>query len=208
MKKNWVRISTCWVIAASMFTGTASAQQPSGDKVKVLTVCEVLSNVTLYAGTIAAVVGRLERSVSLIDHYEFLSQDRCTRPMVSHGHRWPDKIQVWTAREAGTPKPPAEIPMLVRSIVTAKLSIVRQTTELGEHQEPRLKDEGRPKVGSASAAVPNAWAVVYGRIVKAPNLNEDCGAAGCGGDDVPLVIIAEPYNVYRLRGDGAIMAHE
>ena len=44
--------------------------------------------------------------------------------------------------------------------------------------------------------------IVYGRIVRVSNLNEDCGAGGCGGDNVPLAIITEPYNVHRL-GDEA-----
>jgi hypothetical protein len=49
--------------------------------------------------------------------------------------------------------------------------------------------------------VPNEWAVVYGRIVRVANLNEDCGAEGCGGDNVPLLIIAEPYNIHGFRDD-------
>jgi hypothetical protein len=53
--------------------------------------------------------------------------------------------------------------------------------------------------------VPNEWAVVYGRIIRLPNLDKDCGAKGCGGDDVPLMIIAEPHNVYSLRGDGTLL---
>ena len=47
-----------------------------------------------------------------------------------------------------------------------------------------------------TAATANEFAAVYGRLVRVPNLNEDCGARGCGGDNVPLVIIAEPYNVH------------
>jgi hypothetical protein len=52
-----------------------------------------------------------------------------------------------------------------------------------------------------TAEVPNKWGIVYGRIVRVPKLNEDCGAGGCGGDNVPLVIIAEPCNVHRLGED-------
>ena len=49
--------------------------------------------------------------------------------------------------------------------------------------------------------LPNNWAIVYGRIIRVSNLNQNCGAGGCGGDDVPLVIIAEPFNVHRLAED-------
>jgi hypothetical protein len=53
--------------------------------------------------------------------------------------------------------------------------------------------------------VPNKWAIVYGRIVRVPNLNEDCSAGGCGGDNVPSVIIAELYNAGQARrGFGAV----
>ena len=48
---------------------------------------------------------------------------------------------------------------------------------------------------------PNTWAIVHGRIISIPDLDEDCRAGGCGEDNVPLVIIAEPFNVHRLAQD-------
>jgi hypothetical protein len=77
------------------------------------------------------------------------------------------------------------------------------TTYLGFHLEPQFKADGH--VYAQSAAVPNQWAIVYGRVVRALNLNDDCGGRGCGGDNVPLVIIAEPYNVHRLAEDSTLM---
>jgi hypothetical protein len=186
------------MIAVMIIPGIAFGQQNANGQVKVLTVCEVLGDVNRYTDTAVAVVGRMERSVSLIDHYEFLSQDRCEHPVVTHGHVWPDKIQIWVDWEEGMPKPPSDKPKLQGTVVAAKLSAVRQTTRLGSHQEPRFKVDGQP----SNAAVPNEWAVVYGRIVRSPRLNKDCGTGGCGGDDVPLIIIAEPGEVHTLRGDG------
>ncbi len=168
----------------------------------MLTVCEILGDLAHYANAAVAVVGRMERGVSLTDHYEFISQDRCKHPVVTHGHVWADKIQIWAAWEAGMPKPPSERPKLERSVIAAKLSSVRRTTKSGFHPELQFKADGRSIAYSGTTAVPDEWAVVYGRIVTAPNLNEDCGAGGCGGDDVPLVIITEPYNVHRLAEDG------
>ena len=55
---------------------------------------------------------------------------------------------------------------------------------------------------------PNKWAIVYGRIIKVPNLDEDCGAGGCGGDNVLLVIIAEPFNVHRLAEDSTLLPED
>jgi len=129
---------------------------------------------------------------------EFLAQDHCEHPVITHGHVWSDKIQIWTTRELGMPKPPNDRPNLERSVVAPKLLIVRKTTELGFHQEPQFTVNGHSIEHTRTEPVADQWAIVYGRIVRAPSLNEDCGAGGCGGDNVPLVIIAEPFNVHRL----------
>jgi hypothetical protein len=191
-----MRTAFCWTITWMMITGITHGQ------VKTVTVCEVLGNLPRYSNTAVAVVGCWERSVSLTDHYDFLSQDRCEHPVITHGHVWSDKIQVWAGWEAGVPKPPRDRPKLEPLLVVLKLSIVRQTTELGSRQEPQFKADGHKIVSTHMAEVPNEWAIVYGRIVKAPDLNDNCGAKGCGGDNVPLVIIAEPYNVHELSNDG------
>jgi hypothetical protein len=47
------------------------------DRPKVVTVCEVIGNVTQYRDHAVVIVGRMDRSVSVIDHYEFLAQDGC-----------------------------------------------------------------------------------------------------------------------------------
>jgi len=101
------------------------------------------------------------------------------------------------------PRPPSDRPKLQEAVVAAKLSAVRRTTKLGSHEEPRFAD-GHLSID----VVPNEWAVVYGRIVRSPRLDEDCGARGCGGDDVPLVIIAEPYQVHRLSSNGSQLSED
>jgi hypothetical protein len=186
------------MIAAMMTPGITFGQQKSNGHLQVLTVCEVLGDVNRYTDTAVAVVGRIERSVSVIDHYEFLSQDRCEHPAITHGHTWSNKIQIWSDWEEGMPKPPGDVPKPQAAVLAAKLSVVRRTTKLGSHEEPRFKADGHP----STTVVPNEWAVVYGRIVRSPRLDEDCGAGGCGGDDVPMIIIADPSEVHTLRGDG------
>jgi hypothetical protein len=191
-----MQTASYWMIAVMMTQGITVGQQKSNGQVKVLTVCEVLGDMNRYTDTAVAVVGRMERSISRIDHYEFLSQDRCERPVITHGHIWSDKIQIWVDWEEGMPKPPSARPNLQSTVVAAKLSAVRKTTNLGSHELPRA--DGHP----STTTVPNEWAVVYGRIVKSPRLDEDCGVGGCGGDDVPLIMLAEPSEVHPLRGDG------
>ena len=102
------------------------------------------------------------------------------------------------------PKPPGDRAKFERTRITAKLSEVRRTTALGSHEEPQLNAEGKVR----TAIVPNQWAFVYGRLVKTPRLDEDCGPDGCGGDDVPLVIIANeqstPSVIHRRGSSPAI----
>jgi hypothetical protein len=181
-----------------VLANVAGGQQVSGSGVKVLTACELLGDMNSYADSAVAVVGQLERSVSLIDHYEYLRQDGCEHPVVTHGHKWSNKIQIWTDWEEGMPKPPSNSPKLDQGIVAAKLSAVQKTTRLGSHQEPRFKTEGK-----STTTVPNEWAVVYGRIVRSPRLDEDCGRRGCGGDDVPLIIVAKDEQVHTLGRNAA-----
>ncbi len=197
-----MRIAPCLLVAMMMTAGLIVGQPVPGAQVRVLTVCEVLGGLNRYADTAVAVVGRMERSVSLMDHYEFLSQDGCEHPVVTHGHVWSNKIQIWANWEEGLPRPPSDKPKLQRGIVAAKLSVVRNTTKLGSHTEPRFKMEGGSITYSHTATVPNEWAVVYGRVVRVPDLDEDCGPKGCGGGDVALVLIAEPDQVRKLRDDG------
>lgn len=193
-----MKTASYWLITVILTVGPALGQHKSSDQIKVITVCEALGDVNGFADAAVAVVGRLERTVSLTDHYEFLSQDQCQHPVVTHGHIWSARIQLWTDWEEGAPRPPSDRPKLQEAVVAAKLSFVRKTTKLGSHEEPRVGPDGH----FSSAVVPNEWAVVYGRIVRSPRLDEDCGARGCGGDDVPLVVIAEPDQVHRLRPEG------
>jgi hypothetical protein len=188
----------------TVLAGVAAGQQVSGSRVKVLTVCEVLADVSRYEDTVIAVVGQLARSVSLKDHNEYLSQERCQRPVVTHGHAWSDRIQIWTHWEEGMPAPPSDSPRLDPAVVGGKLSLVRKTTRLGIHQEPRFTIEGQVIKYSHTATVPNEWAVAYGRVVRSPRLDEDCGRKGCGGDDVSLLIIANEQDVHTLAdGDSS-----
>jgi hypothetical protein len=45
----------------------------------------------------------MERIVGLIDQAEFLSQDRCERPVITRRQVWTDKIQIWLLGKRGYP---------------------------------------------------------------------------------------------------------
>jgi hypothetical protein len=199
-----MKSATRLIIAILVLGSVASGQ--SHAQVKVFTVCEVLADVNRYADSAVIVVGRMERSVSLTDQYQFLSEDQCEHPVITHGHVWSNKIQVWARPEKGMPKPPRAKLQLEQSAVAAKLLAVRQTTKLGTHEEPYFKKDGNSIVYAGQKLRPNEWAVVYGRIARVSKLNEDCGVEGCGGDNVPLILISEPYNVHRIAEDGRLLA--
>lgn len=194
-----------WIISIVVAGGIAFGQQKSPPRSEVLTVCEVLADVAGYADRPLIVVGRMEMTVGIIDHYEFLSEDQCDAPAVTHGHVWSTKIQIWAGRAQGMPKPPRTKPRLEASDLAAKLLIVRQTTALGFHDEPYFKKNGNSIEYAGTTSKPNVWAVVYGRIMKNPDLNEDCDTQDCRGHNVPLMIIAEPYNVHGLAPDGRLL---
>jgi hypothetical protein len=181
------------LIAVALSTGVIFGQQKPNDGPALVTACQVISDVNRYTDKAIAVVGRIERSVSVIDHYEFLSQDGCKHPANSRGGMWSQKIQIWTDWEEGMPKPPSDRPRLGRAEIAAKLFAVRKTTNLGSHEEPRFKSDGN-SVSSRTAVVPNDWGVVYGRVVKVHV-----------GDEAQLTILAEPDDVHRISVDGTFL---
>jgi hypothetical protein len=185
------------MISAVISTGISFGQQNPDVQVKVLTVCEVLGDVNRFADTAVVVVGRMERSVSLIDHYEFLSQDGCGHPINAQGAPWSQKIEIWTTWEEGMPKPPSDRPKLNRAAIAAKLSVVRKATNLGSHEEPRFKSDGHTIIYSHTAVIPDDWAVVYGRIVKVPD-----------GDQVQLMILANPDEVRKVGVNGTLLPNK
>ncbi len=183
------------VLQISFAAAVAFAQQRS-EKV-VLSVCEAINEPDRYAGAAVAVVGRMERSVSTIDQYEFLSQDGCAHPVVIHGHTCSNKIFIETEFETGKQPPPVGWRM-DRAELAVKLSEVRKTTTLGSHHEPRLNKDGT----FSTVTVPNTWAVVYGRVVRPPDMRPPDVRVDCGGFDSPLLILANPSDVRRLTPDG------
>jgi hypothetical protein len=93
-------------------------------------------------------------------------------------------------------EPPGDSPTFERTSIAAKLSEVRKTTQVRSHEGPESKRKGKLYTVVATSG----WGLVYGHLVKTPRLNEDCGASGCGGDDIPLILIAKRREVHALAG--------
>ena len=200
-----MRTLICWIATLIVSASVAVGQQRPSGQAKVLTVCEVLGDLTKYVDTAVIVVGRIERRASLIDQHTFLSQDRCEHPVITNGHVWLEMIEVLTPSPREKGETPSERPKLEQSIIAGKLSMVQKTTKLGVHMEPQFKADERSHtiLYTHTAEVPNSWGAIYGRIEGVAKLNKDCGPEGCGGDDQPALILAQPYNIHRLSEDGA-----
>jgi hypothetical protein len=197
---------TAFVAGALLLPGIALAQAEA-QRPKVVTVCEVLGNPTQYRDSVVAVVGRLYWISSLIDGSEFLTQDQCGKPIVTKGFEWPNMILIWSHSEDGFPKPPSDEPNLAQELVAKQLAVVRQTTKLGVHKQPRIRvTDGSTTYSEAD--VPNEWAILYGRVIGSPNLskepcnNDELGCRGFMG--APIAIIVEPKNIHVLNGDGTL----
>src|SRR5579862_2909139 len=98
------------IVAVVITAGITLGQPKPNENSTVATVCDVLGDLNRYADADIAVVGRMERSVSLVDHYEFLSQDHCEHPLITHGHTFQNRIQIVTNAWKGMLKPPSDRP--------------------------------------------------------------------------------------------------
>jgi len=162
-------------------------QPPNAPRTPLATVCEVLKNPSAYEYKPVAVVGRFERSVSLIDSLEYLAQEGC-------GTGRATRILITTDHYDG-PAPPNDRPDLDPGNLAGKLANVRKTTALGTHKEPRYKMVDNRITFSEFVDVPNEWAVVYGRLAKIPEP---------GQDEVRYAILVASANIQRLTEDGAL----
>ena len=139
------------------------AQNQVVEHPKLVTVCEILGNPNQYRDSVVAVVGRLYLIVSLIDGSEFLTQDQCGKPIVTKGFEWPNIILILRHSDDGLPKAPTDEPNMDYELVAKQLAGVRETTKLGVHKVPRIKQKDGSTTYS-EGEVPNQWAIVYGRV--------------------------------------------
>jgi hypothetical protein len=100
------------------------------------------------------------------------------------------------------PKPPSTLPEIDQATLLKKLSLLRNTTTLGLHQEPRFKTEGQTITFSHLEDVKDAWGIAYGLFLTAPKLrNDGCSdELGCGGfDGAPAALITLPNTLRVLN---------
>jgi hypothetical protein len=103
--------------------------------IHVVMVCEVFSELKRLGNSTVALVGRMEMIGGLIDHYEFVSQEHCDKPLVTQGSVWPTKVLILPYWEEGMPKHPTDESELDRAALAEKLSVVRKNTTLGFHKD-------------------------------------------------------------------------
>jgi hypothetical protein len=173
-------------------------------KAKSITVCEALANRENLSGKPVAIVGRIDCSRSLIDEVCFLAEDRCQQPVTTDGYAWPNKVLIIDYWEEGMPKPPATSPPVDQQILSKKLSLVRKSTTLGLHWEPRFRRVGDAITFSHYADAKDEWGIAYGLLFTPARLRKDnCGdEIGCGGfNGAPIALITNPHALQELGTD-------
>jgi hypothetical protein len=192
---------TC--LLAATLPGLAYGQ----DRVKIVSVCELLADVNQYGNSVVAVVGRLDVRGVILDRHNYVSQDKCDAPLTTQGYVWPSSILIWTIREDGLPTPPTDTPELDPQILAAKLSTMSHGTILGVRKEFRIDKEGQ----LIDIIVRNQGVVAYGHTFYSPNLNTaaSCKGKGCNGflGQAPVVITVDPKNVHTVNEDGTLTDH-
>ncbi len=148
----------------------------------------------------------MEISSSIIDHYEFLSQDGCDKPLRTKEHVWPTKIRIWSHAHEGFPKPPTDEPKFDRQVLSSKVVVVSKTTKLGVHNVYGWDKDKRP----FTKQEPNEWVVVYGRTFISQHLTTKmCEGRGCGGCmGAPVVIVVDLKNIHVVNSDGTVQPAE
>ena len=142
------------------------------ENIKSVTVCEVLANPKKISGTPVAIVGRLDCLDLIIEHPCWLVEDNCTRPFISNGFTFPNKIWIEFVFPA-TPKSNVEINA---STLSDNLSVLRKSTKLGTHRVMLLKNKDGVLVFEKWSDQPDEWGVAYGRIVITKGLQHYSGA--------------------------------
>ncbi len=110
------------------------------------------------ADTPVAIIGRYEKSVGIIDQYEFLAQSGCDPKITTETHVWPNKMLVRLGPEADMPKPPDDTPKFSQTDLAEKLSLVRKTTELGfiKNHDSRKEEDYRKSMCQTIGLLPMA----------------------------------------------------
>ena len=150
--------------------GLAVAQVKADEPIKVLTVCEVLSDLEHYDGRQIAILGRFDRG-GLIDGGCALVEDRCEKPVVTKGYVWKNRIDVPFVSTAL--QQTAEI-VLDEAQLNEKLDLVRKSSDLRCTDWPVFLPSGK----ITRRSIKDQWAVAYGEIQFRKGLEPPTGTVG------------------------------
>lgn len=142
------------------------------ENIKPVTVCEVLANPGQFSQKPVAIVRRLGCPDVLIEHPCWLEEDNCTRPLVSDGQTWPNKIWIEFVFPA-SPKSNVEINT---AALIDTLSLLRKSTKLGTHRVLVIPKKDGVQDQAKWSDQPDEWGMAYGRIVITKALQHYSGA--------------------------------
>ena len=155
------------LVLVAVLAGVLSGQE----KVKPVTVCEVLTDVKRFSTSPVGVLGRLYCPSSL-ENACWLTEDHCDQPVVYEGREWPSKIWI----EFISPETLKLKIEIDPAVLRERLAIIRKSTKLGTHRMMLFREKGAVLVPDKWSDEPDEWAVVYGRISMTAALQHYSGA--------------------------------
>jgi hypothetical protein len=145
-------------LAAAIAFGQANAEEP----IKVVTVCDILSDPAGFNGKLIAVLGRYDAT----DEGSWLSEDGCGRKLETSGAAV--HISVWRVPRGSPSQPVPRMPALDQDSLKAKLAQAGKTTKLGKHLRYQcsvsISDGKTSQPECGWPELPDQWAIAYGRV--------------------------------------------
>jgi len=164
------------------------AQRPASSDIPVLTVCEILRDVTRYDGVAVVVVGR---SIGTMEG-SWLDEE-CAPQIVINGRSWRPSIS--TTYIASEFAPPPEKPSgfkWERGAIQAKLESVQRTTSLQVYKD-KSSDHWLAVFGRLEATLPRKITFGAGRTGLVPGFGHLAGS--------PAQLISPRDGFLRLKAE-------
>jgi hypothetical protein len=138
------------ILLSSILLGVAFGQASGSSvaKVPVITVCEALHDLGRWNGKAIIIVGGFDSTGE-----GFWLDEDCKDKLVTDGYTWPDAIWIeYISKEP--PPPPMPTPLWDDKLLTAKLTLVQETTKLRVFEDHYYDDKWIAMFGRFEARLP------------------------------------------------------
>jgi hypothetical protein len=162
-------------LCASLFVATALAQAPGSPAPPVLTVCEALRDIGLYAGKDVVIVGYSGWTFEGSFIHEKCEPDN---RIVIQGHRWLSMMELSRTAPPAKATEPFPVEESVLRIKLSHLSDYKSAELKASQEQPELR-------GAIRLSLSGAWVAAYGRIQSPSKLEEPVPPAPSNPRNIP-----------------------